>query len=353
MSLDTPAAGWQLPQPFTLGGWAVDTGTSTGTGVSHVEILAYPNPGSGEPAISLGHATYGIARTDVAQLYGAQFTNSGYQKEIRGLAPGWYKFVAQARSTVTGTVNQSREVTPVMALAQPRMWVDTPVSGSGVNQYFPIGGWAIDQAAGSGTGVSAIHIWAYPNPGSGQPPIWVGAPTYGGARGDVAALYGSQFLNSGFGMTANLPPGTYLLAVHALSTITNTFNQVQSITVTVASSNPVIAIDAPSPSSTVGQPFHVGGWAVDLGSPSGPGIDVVHIYAIANGGTGAWTFLGPAIYGGPRPDVAAYFGDSKFTNSAYGLNASGLAPGYYQINVYAHSTVSGLWPVGTVFVNIQ
>ena len=50
--------------------------------------------------------------------------------------------------------------------------------------------------------------------------------------------------------------------------------------------------------------------------------------------------------------MGAFYG-TRFTNSGYGLTASGLAPGYYQINVYAHSTVSGLWPVQTFFVTVQ
>ena len=45
--------------------------------------------------------------------------------------------------------------------------------------------------------------------------------------------------------------------------------------------------------------------------------------------------------------MGAFYG-TRFTNSGYGLTASGLAPGYYQINVYAHSTVSGLADVPNI-----
>jgi hypothetical protein len=96
----------------------------------------------------------------------------------------------------------------------------------------------------------------------------------------------------------------------------------------------------------------VAGWAIDLGAPTGTGMNVVHVYAIANGGAGAWTFLGAATYGGARPDVGAYYG-SQFTNSSYGLLASGLAPGAYQINVYAHSTVAGQWTVQSRWITVQ
>jgi len=351
MALESPGAGWELPQPFPLTGWAIDLGSGAGTGVARVEILAHPNPGSGAPPIALGDATYGIARSDVGQTYGVPFTNSGYQKEIRGLTPGVYRLEARAWSTVTGTVNQTRDVT-LTVLANPRMWVDTPGSGTTVNQAFHIGGWAVDLAAASGTGVSTVHIWAYPNPGSGAPPIFLGAAVYGGARPDIANLYGSQFLNAGFGLNVTLGPGPYQIVVYAFSTVANTFNQAQSLLVTVATSQPMIAIDLPTANSTVAQPFSVAGWAIDRGSPSGTGVDVVHVYAIANGGAGASTFLGAAPYGGARPDVGQLYG-SQFTNSGYGLTASGLAPGAYQINVYAHSTVSGLWPVQSVWVTVQ
>ena len=105
----------------------------------------------------------------------------------------------------------------------------------------------------------------------------------------MGAVYGSQFTNSGFSLTANFPPGVYLLYIAAFSTVANGFNQAQHITVTVATSQPVIAIEQPAPSSTVAQPFGITGWAIDLGAPVQdglPGVDRVHIHAIANGELG-------------------------------------------------------------------
>lgn len=51
--------------------------------------------------------------------------------------------------------------------------------------------------------------------------------------------------------------------------------------------------------------------------------------------------------------MANAYGDAKYTNSGYVLTVSGLAPGYYQINVHAHSTVSGAWPYQVSFVTMQ
>jgi hypothetical protein len=122
--------------------------------------------------------------------------------------------------------------------------------------------------------------------------------------------------------------------------------------VTVATSQPLLAIDVPTANATTGQPFSVAGWAIDLGAPSGTGVDAVHVYAVANGGAGAQTLLGAATYGTARGDVGAAYG-SPFTNSGYGLSVTGLAPGSYQINVYAHSTVSGQWTVQSRLVTVQ
>ena len=88
MSLDLPnQPGATLAQPVTLTGWAVDVGTATGTGVSSVQVLAHPNPGSGTPPIVVGNATYGGGCTDVQQWFQSTApasTLSGFSMLVRG-----------------------------------------------------------------------------------------------------------------------------------------------------------------------------------------------------------------------------------------------------------------------------
>jgi hypothetical protein len=99
-----------------------------------------------------------------------------------------------------------------------------------------VAGWAADLDSTVDTGVDAVHVWAYPVNAVGQHdnPIWVGAATYGGARPDVAAVYGDRFLNTGYGMTVRgLAPGTYDLAVFAYSTVTGQFVPAKTVKVTV------------------------------------------------------------------------------------------------------------------------
>jgi hypothetical protein len=261
---------------------------------------------------------------------------------------GTKTITATGQGTCVGSISTSLSVLQ----PNPLMSVDAPVHNSAVNQTFTLGGWAVDTGAPTGTGVSAIHVWAYPNPGSGASPFFIGAPTYGGARPDVGAWLGGQFTNSGYGMFVTLQPGTYQLAVHALSTVTNTFNQVQTVTVTVAASNPAIAVDQPAPSAVVGSQFWVTGWAIDLGSPSGPGIDQVNVVVYPNGDWNSPIVIGPATYGHARTDVGAYYG-AQFTNSGYARLVSGLSPGTYMIVVWTHSTVSGGWPSGIRWVTVQ
>ena len=45
---------------------------------------------------------------------------------------------------------------------RPDIVIDTPQRQQEVSQPFALGGWAIDRAALQGTGVTAVHVWAYP-----------------------------------------------------------------------------------------------------------------------------------------------------------------------------------------------
>jgi hypothetical protein len=113
-----------------------------------------------------------------------------------------------------------------------------------------------------------------------------------------------------------------------------------------------VEIDVPRSDSEVGQPFVLAGWAADLDAAAGTGIDTLHVWAIPAGG-GAPIFLGTPDYGGIRPDVAAVHGD-RFRETGFALVAAGLAPGTYDLAVFAWSNVSaGFAPPKTVRVTIR
>src|SRR5262249_28074668 len=135
--------------------------------------------------------------------------------------------------------------TPAPAASNPIMSIDTPGQNATLRQPFGLAGWAVDAGAATGSGVDAVHVWAYP--ASGAPPVWVGAATIGGFRPDVGAYVGaSRFASSGFGLTvAGLPPGAYRIVAFAHSSVTGTFNDTRTVAVTIAGVAPLMSVDAP------------------------------------------------------------------------------------------------------------
>ena len=117
----------------------------------------------------------------------------------------------------------------------PQIVIDTPSGASrllSANLPFTVAGWATDLDDGLGTGVDAVHVWAYPV--GGADPVFVGLAALGGSRPDVAAVYGRRFTKSGYGVTgAGLPAGDYDLAVFAWSTVRQGFAPAKTVRVTV------------------------------------------------------------------------------------------------------------------------
>ena len=99
-------------------------------------------------------------------------------------------------------------------------------------------------------------------------------------------------------------------------------------------------IDTPQAGSTLPSSFVVAGWAIDLAAADGGGVDAVHVWAYPVGVAGAPIFVGAADYGGIRADVGGVFGD-RFVSSGWDLTGRSLAPGVYDLVVFAHSAVSG------------
>ena len=96
-----------------------------------------------------------------------------------------------------------------------------------------------------------------------------------------------------------------------------------------------MSLDVPSHGQAVSGQFAVAGWALDLGASAGSGVDTVHVWA-QNVANAEWIWLGAAAM-----SVARQFSPSGFGRSA------ALPPGTYDINVFAHSLVSG------TFNNVQ
>jgi len=230
LSIDIPLAG-TVHLPFEIGGWAIDRGAWSDTGIDAVHVYAFPP--SGSPTF-LGAAPLGFARPDVAAAFGPQFANSGWLMKVTTLSEGTYTLVAFGHSTVTGRFDVVAQRT--VTLLGPLLSIDSPAPGavvpSGTRVF--VGGWAIDRGAETGTGIDAIHVWIYPNGGAGAP-FFAGVATYGVSRPDVGAAFGSRFTPSGYELDVDgLAPGDYVIAVFGHSTATNSFVVMKTRAVTIS-----------------------------------------------------------------------------------------------------------------------
>ena len=332
--LEAPGAG-ATTSPFTVAGWAIDTGAPSGPGIDAVHVWALPQTGGA--AVFVGVAAYGAARPDIGTQFGAQFTNSGFSLTGASLPAGPYTLAAFAHSTVSGTFEATMRT--VQVLAGGRMNVDAPAAGATLYQPFTISGWAIDAGAPSGTGIDTLHVWAILPSGV---PRFVGVATYGTPRPDIGAAFGSRFTASGFTLQASgLPPGDVTLAIFARSLVSGTFDQVRTVRVRIPDGG-AASIDLPRTGSSVSAPFAVAGWALDR-QGAATGVDAVHVWAFpALGGSPIFLGVADAV---SRPDVAAAYGDPRFELSGYALTVNALPPGTYTVATCARSVVTGTFSI--------
>jgi subtilisin len=229
-AIDTPIEQVTVRSDFAVAGWAIDRAETGGPGVDAVHVYAYP-AGSGTP-IFLGAAQYGQSRPDVGRAFGTPFTNSGYALQVKGLRPGAYTLVVYARSLVSGTFSSIARAITVRTPGSPSLRIDTPKQGAAVRQPFLIGGWAVDFDAETGTGIDAVHVWAFPS--NGGPALFAGVATYGSVRPDIGTAFGEQFQDAGFNLVVSgLPSGNYQLVAYAHSSVTGTFSTAQAITLVI------------------------------------------------------------------------------------------------------------------------
>ena len=198
-----------------------------------------------------------------------------------------------------GTIVALKAVTGPAAPA-PVIQIDTPFAGSRVRQPFTLSGWALDATAAT-PGINTLHVWAFPM--TGAAPQFLGVANYGIGRPDVAAFFGSQFDATGYNLSVKgLASGDWLIAVYGWVNATQNFTVVNSVLVTVEASG-LLVVDLPVAFSEVGSSFQLGGWAVDLGTRLGTGVDTIHVWAFSADGSVPPRFIGVPQFV-DRPDVA-------------------------------------------------
>jgi hypothetical protein len=191
-----------------------------------------------------------------------------------------------------------------------------------VSLPFDIAGWAADLTATAGTAIGDVDVLTGGCDGS-----LLGEAYYGHARSDVAEERGEQFGRSGWQLTVQaLSAGEHELGVLVRSATGNA-TVCEEVSVLV-SPTPLLSIDEPVPADTLLLPFPVAGWAADLASPSGPGVERIEVL---DGGCQG-RLLGEAEYGLERGDVSLEYGH-QFGRSGWRFVASSLASGEHELGV--------------------
>lgn len=340
MVIDEPVNGATLNQPVILRGWAIDrdhtqTEDRFGDGVDIVQAYAYP--ASGGAPIFLGTATVEI-RNDVRNVYGFKYGHSGFTLNVRGLAAGTYTLVVYARSARTGVFDARTVTVTLTSNSASAGFIEAPRDGDEVTQPFLLAGWAADLNRTSGTGVDAVHVYAYP--ASGAPPIFVGAAQYGvWPRQDVANYFNDSSLRpSGFIMLVNgLAIGRYTMVAYAHSTVTGEFFARVTTVNVIGSSEAIMQVDLAVPQNS-GSVAMIG-WVVDRRATSGNGISALHFWAYPD--TTAPVFLGNIGSPTVDRDVPRLLLGDQFARSGWSFTSPPLARGGYRIVVYALSSVTG------------
>ncbi|MCB0057865.1 MAG: hypothetical protein KDE45_12605, partial [Caldilineaceae bacterium] len=173
---------------------------------------------------------------------------------------------------------------------------------------------------------------------------------------EYATFFGGSAWNEGLGMALDADGRAVLTGVTEASdfpitpgAFDTTYNGegdafVAKLSLIGYTPNVVAPIEQPTAGAFVSSAATLRGFAIDLASSSGTGIDMVHIYLDGPYGTGA--IIGAATYGLDRPDIAAQYG-SRFGPSGWELlwNTAGLSLGPHQLYVYAHRTTDNAWSV--------
>lgn len=313
MAIDPPS---RTAQPLFVTGWALDGRGSSGVGIDSVVTYAYPS--SGDP-ILLGSAVLGLSRPDVAAIYGAAYSQSGFSLQTNVVLPaGSYTLVSYAHSSVTGEFIARERPVIVAAPTAPFGHVDTPADAASVAGELGVTGWALDNA-----GIRDVRV--YRNPVAGEAPgrVLIGVADFvRGARPDVQAAYPSMPNSdrAGWGlmiltnMLPNQGNGTFVLSAVAtnLAGLETVIGQRSITGVNATSELPFGTIDTPGQGQEVSGTIINFGWVLTP-SPLGIPLDGHTIDVFIDG-----VAVGHPVYNQYRSDIATLFPGYANSNGAVG-----------------------------------
>jgi hypothetical protein len=175
--IDAPTAASSVPLtgPLSVSGWFVDTTAEGWAGADDVQVFL----GTMDSGRSLGHASVGVSRPDVAATWGNPFWSAaGWHAAIDpgALPPGedtlfvyahtpakgwWGLPVAVEVTQLTSSSGEPLAPAPALQGAPPQVSVSVPTEGQHVSirtRIFPISGTATDPTRGA-RGIDWVEIW--------------------------------------------------------------------------------------------------------------------------------------------------------------------------------------------------
>ena len=186
-----------------------------------------------------GFFAYNPAFAGGVRVAAGDFDGDGFAEVITGAGPGASPHV-RVWDGATGTETfglyalDASSTAGVFVAGPPaarRMVIDLVQAGGGSPASMRIAGWALEETSATGPGTDAIHAWAYPV--GGGPAVFVGAAASRVARADVAAVFGGEFLMSGFDFGGTLASGTYDLVIFVRNDTTLLFDMRRVVRITV------------------------------------------------------------------------------------------------------------------------
>jgi hypothetical protein len=315
-----------------IGGWVADP--QDGSPMSNVTVYI-DGTSIGTPTLGLAFPAVAAAKQNNAYLF------SGYHLfyPATSLSLGTHQVTVVAIDSFgLSTTFGPRTFTVAAAAgagspfgglgpAEDSVTLSTTVSQS---DSVDISGWVADLQ--DGAPLSNVTVYIDGNS--------IGAPALGIARPDVAKVYGSSYLNSGYHL---LYPATSLsIGAHAVKVVaidsggrSTTFGpHAFTVAATAGAGAPFgslgAAVDSVTSSTTVSQSdsVKVDGWVADQTDGAPLSNVTVYIDGIP---------VGTPALGIARPDVAAAYHNTAYTNSGYKMlyPATSLSLGAHQVTVVA------------------
>ncbi|MEE8324018.1 MAG: hypothetical protein V3R31_00015, partial [Candidatus Humimicrobiaceae bacterium] len=167
--------------------------------------------GDMDNGIYLGAASYGLDSSRAVELYGQDFSKSGYKFEWTlsdlELEPGSTHFLyIYYYSTVSGwdhlrkTLNISGQKT---GNSDIKIFIDKPVEQKAIEDLSIVEGWAVNTGSTENTGISNVEIYLDGPKDFGK---FLGDATYGTPRAGVADFFSNNnYLYSGFSLGIDAP----------------------------------------------------------------------------------------------------------------------------------------------------